>query len=787
MVAVWLLFVSCTWAGVVAAKDSAPNEEIIVTAPRQVRSEPVLPSETTIEGSFGPGRTVQDTPRAVTTVTPDLLERAGLVDLHDLQRVAPNLYGANTFGAASLPSIRGQLGEIFQDGLRRQGGNNGLGLPLSFNAFEQIDVVKGPPPVVLGATQRVGGFLNLSPKRPDLEQTVAELRVQGGSWDRYRQQLDYSTPIERGRSGVRLSVENRDENSFYDFAGYQSQDVYVAYRLRPDELNTLDVHFEYFSVDFTDNAGFNRATQNLIDHGIYITGQGVQPNGSTVPGPGAVISPASEVRIPRNRTNVDPADRNNSESYALNLRFLHEFANGVRLANRTIYQHLAREEIAQNSFVEIIDGANTVENRSELIFDYLLPLFNLAAHNQTDIGLDFRYHDILGFSQFTTEADNPVDLTGPISNRRIPLTAAQKARLVELRPGLFVSPGAQYDLNGDGAGDFNTSDTTDSTTYQVGLFLQQDIKFTPQWSALFGVRGDWYAVLARDGAPPPGVAPAHDTADALLASTNFALEFKPVSPIATYFAVSYSESTSNSLGGGFVLGANNRLDPENFNTASRLFELGVKYAPEGGVWYADAAIFDQTRNLRNRDGSNSGIQTRGVESQLSVRADRHWYGTLGASYLDARFDDSAAFQDSRTVLDAFDNSRPDIINGTGVGSLSFVAFAPSNRPVPGLPSVMFSGLLSYEFDNGWGASLNGLYTNAFRLDFLNTVRIRDQVTLNAAVHYFSKPLRTDLRVEVFNVTDEANFSPIFDGGFFGSTDVFPEQPINVMVSLIHRF
>ena len=42
-------------------------------------------------------------------------------------------------------------------------------------------------------------------------------------------------------------------------------------------------------------------------------------------------------------------------------------------------------------------------------------------------------------------------------------------------------------------------------------------------------------------------------------------------------------------------------------------------------------------------------------------------------------------------------------------------------------------------------------------------------------------------VEVFNVTDEANFSPIFDGGFFGSTDVFPEQPINVMVSLIHRF
>ena len=80
-----------------------------------------------------------------------------------------------------------------------------------------------------------------------------------------------------------------------------------------------------------------------------------------------------------------------------------------------------------------------------------------------------------------------------------------------------------------------------------------------------------------------------------------------------------------------------------------------------------------------------------------------------------------------------------------------------------------------------------MYSNAFRLDFLNTVRIRDQFTLNASAHYFYRPLATDLRVEIFNLTDEDNFSPIFDGGFFGSTDVLPEQPINVMVSLAHRF
>ena len=39
-------------------------------------------------------------------------------------------------------------------------------------------------------------------------------------------------------------------------------------------------------------------------------------------------------------------------------------------------------------------------------------------------------YDYMGYSQFTTEADTPIDLTGPLSNRRIPLTDTQKARLI---------------------------------------------------------------------------------------------------------------------------------------------------------------------------------------------------------------------------------------------------------------------------------------------------------------------------------------------------------------------
>ena len=67
------------------------------------------------------------------------------------------------------------------------------------------------------------------------------------------------------------------------------------------------------------------------------------------------------------------------------------------------------------------------------------------------------------------------------------------------------------------------------------------------------------------------------------------------------------------------------------------------------------------------------------------------------------------------------------------------------------------------------------------------MKIREQVTVNAFVAYHLWATDTDFRLEVFNLTDEENFSPVFDGGFFGSTLVFPEKPINVIFTLRQRF
>lgn len=766
-------------------KASSGHLETIVVNADALPKDSILPTAAPLDGFFGPGRSVLDTPRSVTSINSALMDVAGINDLRDIMKLAPNTYSPSDFGAPSLPSIRGQLGEIFEDGLRQQGGNNGFGVPLSFNAVYGMNVVKGPPPVVLGTTQRVGGLVDLQLKRPDLEAAAGYADLSVGSWSHHSGQVDYSTPISQGRSALRISLEDDDSQSFYDYAHIRAQDLYVAYRRKPDAIGEFNASFEYYHVDFTDIAGINRPTQNLIDNGLYVTGQGVQPNGSTVPGAFAVITPSGLVAIPRHEVLTDPRDVDFVKTWIGHLRYERTLSHDTRLISRTYLQHLERFEHTNNSFTEIIRGTDTAEHRSELIQDSDTTVLGHSMQQQTDVGIDLRFNHTRGFSQFDTEADLPTDLTLPLTYRRIPLTSGQQAQLVLLSPGLYVSPGAQYPRNGQPNG-YLLSDTTDSNIYQTGLFAQHELHFTPQWSAMAGVRGDWYYVTARDPLPPPGQSAAQTHVNHVLTAGNASLTYKPVPSIAIYATTSYGESTSNSLGGGMALGANNQIDPANFSTRSTLYEVGAKWAPPAARWYTDAAVFSQTRSLRNRDGTNTGFLTQGLDAQWFYQADR-FFANASVSYLSAHYDHSASYQDTTQVLDAFNALRPDIVVGTGAGAPNFAYFPPSTARLQGLPSVTGSMLVGYNFAGGFRCTLSGFVTNSFPLDYLQTVWIRAQYRLDASVSHRWTQSRTELRLTVNNLTNQRNWAPVFDGGYFGATDVFPELPINLTFNLRKRF
>ena len=756
-------------------KDSIEHIEV---AGQVIKSQGLSVKNETIDGPFGDNLALQDIARSVTPISSELIEQLNITTLQDVLAVSPNTYSASGFGAPSLPTIRGQLGELFQDGTRRQAGNNGFGVPLSFNSVEQIDVVKGAPPVLFGSSQRNGGFVNLQSKVASTDESKGKASLSAGRWDQYSAQIDYTAPIIKDKVGFRVSYEHLDHGSYYDYSGTKSDSLFAALRILPDDKSTWDINFELYQVEFTDNAGINRPTQALIDDGLYITGQGVQANGSTVPAAGSIVSPTGQVNIDRSTVLTDPDNQNEATTYLIHSIYKRELSANASLKNITYFQHLQREEIAQNSFVEIIDGADTAQNRTELTYSW-------NDEQQTIFAFDVRYNKVLGYSQFTTEADLPIDLTGPLSNRRIPLTDAQKARLVELRPGVFVSPGAQYDIDNDGSGDFNLSDTTDSRSWQTGFAIQQDSDWTDKLHTSVGYRLDYYDVEARDPIAPQGQTAASDSINDTLQSGQVSFNYKLNADFTGYGAASYNEATSNSMAGGNVLGGGNVISAQNFATENTLVEFGLKYAPTDSDWYADGAVFSQRRSLRNRDGSNTGIRTTGFESQVFYDAYPYWL-SAGYSYIDARYDNSASSQDSAQVADAFDNSRPDIIAGTGVGAPSFTPFAPSNSQVQGIPEQSFSFNGNYSMTSKWQTGFSGLYTKSYPLDFLQTVKIRDQYTLNVNTSYAFTP-STKLRLDVNNITNQKNWRPVFEGGYFGATLAFPELPITAKLTLTHKF
>lgn len=739
-----------------------------------------LPTEAVATSLFGPGLSILETPRSVDVLSKEVLREAGVRGLGDLVRLSPNTDTPDTFGVPSLPRIRGQEGEIFQNGMRRDGGNNGFGLPISFNAFDRIDVVKGPATPVLGPTQRVGGYIDLRTKQPALDQPAGEFTLEAGSWDYYRGVLDFSSPINPGRSGLRLSWEHVNANSFYDFVLTRTDSVFVAYANKLNDRVRLDLNAEYFKARYSDNGGWNRPTQDLIDNGNYITGIGISPVTGAIPGPGAVISPTGVVKLSRSRVLTDPGDFSKAETFVAQAALEVKISPETSLTNRTFFQTLKKDQVNQNSFVEIIDEDYTIENRTELSrsFDFNFGGMNLG--NRSVSGLDLRFHHVVGYSQFNTEADAPIDLTAPIATRRIPNTTVLQLNpgLPQLRPGVFVSPGFSY------GGRFATSDTNETDHFQAGLFHQHDFRFSDRWSALVGGRIDFHDVDVRDPIPPTGFTAASDSISETQGAGNFSLVFAPTKQSSLYATYSYSESTSNALGGGFTLDGNGKIPKERFNTQSELVEIGAKYSLLKDTLFLSTAAYHQTRDLRNRDGSNSKLNVQGVEAALTYRPNRNVFGVFGVSYADARFDNQVVFQGTGSINDAFNNSRPDLIRGTGIGSPRFAAFPAADHRFPGLPRVSVNALARYAFDNGLGGSVGGVWTGEQNLDVLGRVVIPSQITINAAVFY--RQPRYEVRLEVLNATNEKNFATIFNG-YFGADLVMPLEPARFRFSATYRF
>ena len=220
-------------------------EEIIVTATKRNES-------------------LQDVPIAITAISSDALDKAGVKDLRDLSTVAAsfNLNSSQTESQGTTLRIRGvgttgnNIGlesavGVFLDGVYLSRPGVALGDLLDVN---QIEVLRGPQGTLFGRNTSAGA-LNIRTKKANTQENEFFANATGGNFGAVNVQAGASGPLIQDKLAYRISGAWRQQDGFLESAtGAESRNrdrVLFRGQLQWDVSDTVDVRFigDYSSVD----------------------------------------------------------------------------------------------------------------------------------------------------------------------------------------------------------------------------------------------------------------------------------------------------------------------------------------------------------------------------------------------------------------------------------------------------------------------------------------------------------------------------------------------------------
>lgn len=386
---------------------------------------------------------VLDTPRSVTQVNAEQLARDPIRSADDLVKYAPGITRGGGQNAGIAPQMRGQNSEVFQDGQRAYGVRH----PANFNAYEGADIVAGPSSVTYGSVSGSGGYVNYLSKKPDFERFRTKLSGEIGSWipdgesrDATKFSIDNTGPISDNLA-YRVSITRQRQEDFYDNVENNFDAFYGALAFRNDHVR-VDWNAAYDDYyDYNITHGWNRATQDLADHGKYYAGratpiiqngntlwspvlssgasdaqvlgwvqrqrnaqgqysvvngsfQGASPNTQANPGSlrGWVYDPSLEgngLTSLSSQTGQRAQDENRSRRFTTQLRIEGELTPSITLANSTFYQHSTDTTDAVGAFQ--VQGKDDIfDNRFEFRARGQWQLGGLTLVDDSNSGLIYR-------------------------------------------------------------------------------------------------------------------------------------------------------------------------------------------------------------------------------------------------------------------------------------------------------------------------------------------------------------------------------------------------------------
>ena len=662
------------------------------------RGDLIMPTTVTSGSAYGLDLGVMDTPRNNTVLSKVQIDALNVQNPGGFSALTSSAYSDASFGQPNVPRIRGQLADVFFNGMRDSFTLNGYGAPMSFVMVDSIDIVKGPASVQGGAGAGVGGSIDITTKVPSVSKFSATFDTEFDTQQKRIVGFDAGGPLTSDIAGRVTFISNDSGSYYYDMIFHQQQ-VFAALVDQVTANYTVSVNGSFVDTKYRENDGINRVNQALIDNGTYLTGA---PPLDEVEGFGTLVNLTGTTRLsPRTIINETPGTDAHSQHAMLQAIQTYRVNDSFSIVNNTFYDYINRYNQTEDYYADTAEGSYTIENKTDFKVN-----FNLGSvKNDVDAGFTYRYAHVLSIQNFNNEPVSVFDLSQDPTTWTFPAANQGPSGGAILYTAAFGHP--QY---GVAASNFIIPDTSvNSNLKDVAVFLEHRLEFSPQWSVLYGLRGD--LVQLNDSDPlfdqvlaDPDVSWSYNggpqsqhTAWYGLYNGNVSLVYSPTSWMSSYLTYNKAQYVDGNDNDGSIATLGVEATTQ-LRQKTLLEEAGVKFDLLGKALFISASGFKQERTVPTGQGGlvQSRAHIKGGEVELNYQPDPHFFATASYSYLHTTLDTPSGFWNFPAQL------------GTNIdGAGGSIVFDPNQTLIdPGVPEHLFNALISLKSDNGLGLQAN---------------------------------------------------------------------------------
>jgi iron complex outermembrane recepter protein len=782
-----------------------------------------------VDSVFGFGKTIIETPRAVSSISSEFLDQFNATGINDIVNFVPGTFTTSFFGVAGSLDIRGTSAENYFRGVKRL--NNEGNYPTPIGATDRVDVIRGPMSPISGPS-KVGGALNFIPKSARAEtgqympKSTGAVSYTTGSWDRSILSAEAGGPTEvMGKAGgFYLYGELHDSGSYYnnDFTNMSLLQASFNFEISASTRVAFGAMFQDWSGH--ENGGWNRVTQELVDNGTYVTGSplsnidgdfgnsdglmqeseidkweaslpGLISTGTPfTPGTTSCFTGISVFCFSGDFEPLDPTKITQQLVNQMGMGLNPATVGKVKLnTNQVLITERDRYDTEVHTlYFDIMHDYESGWNLTNKVFYDAQEYINVDSYGFTKIADAWVVEDQLIFSKkfemddWTTslqvspsyrytDAFYALDFSDEIFDRT-DLTKGFTARSRQEVPSLAPTPDQE-----------SWSDYIDSQYAQYGFSVMSDTN-VGNLNVLLGARYDYIDAEGEngDGAgpvklrtfDPDGEHKASNDDSGVTWTASLSYKLGPVTPYVT----AAKQNTIVSGSAADISAAN--IKNKTFLGESELQELGIKTSLLDGRLFAAVAVYEQERIAFNAQSpvSNQAANTQGTEFEFRyVPFDKL---SLVATYSTMEVKMLTPGGVSFTYIGASD--LPQLTNQAAwYGGIIGGNIKVGEEPLRGgIPEQTYSMSASYKLTDtlNFNASLTSVDEVASGV--LGTLILPAYELVNLSMVY-SKPTFT-AGLFVNNVTNETYFRGNFPS-LYGNNAILPELPRNWRAEVTYKF